>query len=127
MFFDTEGSGAPCGTSLSSGTQLRRILAYDKTLYEILGVDEGATKEEIKKQYRKKVLEYHPDKAKNNSSVASPTPPDKFLWDPEEAAVNITNRNENNEAFLRLQEAYEGLSGEQLLPHKNYTFFLFLT
>jgi curved DNA-binding protein CbpA len=32
-----------------------------KDLYEIIGVDKNATKEEIKKQYRKKSMENHPD------------------------------------------------------------------
>jgi molecular chaperone DnaJ len=30
--------------------------------YEILGIDKGATAEQIKKAYRKKAIEYHPDK-----------------------------------------------------------------
>lgn len=33
-----------------------------KDFYEILGIDKGATAEQIKKAYRKKAIEYHPDK-----------------------------------------------------------------
>jgi molecular chaperone DnaJ len=33
-----------------------------KDFYEILGIDKSATPEQIKKAYRKKAIEYHPDK-----------------------------------------------------------------
>ena len=33
-----------------------------RDLYEIIGVDKGATDNEIKKAYRKIAMKYHPDK-----------------------------------------------------------------
>jgi DnaJ-class molecular chaperone len=38
--------------------------------YDILGVDKNASKDEIKKAYRKKAMEYHPDRAKGDKKQA---------------------------------------------------------
>lgn len=53
--------------------------------YEILGVKEGATKEELKKAYRKLVKKYHPD---------------------------VNEEADSEEKFKEIQEAYEVLSDE---------------
>ena len=55
--------------------------------YEVLGVNRGATAEEIKKAYRKKALQYHPDR----------NPGDK----------------EAEEKFKEATEAYDVLSNDE--------------
>ena len=62
-----------------------------KDYYEILGVSKTATAAEIKKAYRKKALEYHPDK----------NPGDK----------------ESEEKFKEAAQDYEILSDEQKRAH----------
>ena len=62
--------------------------------YEVLGVEKGASAEEIKKSYRKKAMKYHPDR----------NPGDK----------------EAEEKFKELGEAYEVLP-EQEKTHSSPT------
>ena len=77
-----------------SGNALRlSALTKDVNLYKILSVSESCSGDDIKKSYRKLVLEKHPDKLTGTMSAAE-----------EEKA-----RNE----FLRIQEAFEVLSDER--------------
>ena len=42
-----------------------------KDYYNILGVDKGASEDQIKKAYRKKAMQYHPDKNPDNAEAES--------------------------------------------------------
>lgn len=60
----------------------------NKDYYEILGVDRNATKDEIKKSYKKLVLQFHPDR-------------------------NPENREEADEKIREITEAYSVLSDDE--------------
>ncbi|MEN8810461.1 MAG: DnaJ domain-containing protein, partial [Flavobacteriales bacterium] len=55
-----------------------------KKYYDILGLQQGASEEEIKKAYRKLAMKYHPD----------------------------TTSYDSNEQFLKIKEAYQALTSE---------------
>eukprot|EP00927_Polykrikos_kofoidii_P044843 TRINITY_DN38719_c0_g1_i1.p1 TRINITY_DN38719_c0_g1~~TRINITY_DN38719_c0_g1_i1.p1 ORF type:complete len:555 (-),score=98.86 TRINITY_DN38719_c0_g1_i1:245-1909(-) len=74
----------------------RPVAAADESLYDILGVDKGASEEEIKKAYKRSAVRNHPDKA----------PPEE--------------RAEYEERFKRISRAYEILSD----PQKRQTYDL---
>ena len=62
-------------------------MAQDRDYYEVLGVNRGASADDIKKAFKKLAMKYHPDKNKEEKS---------------------------EEAMVQINKAYEILSNEEL-------------
>lgn len=67
-------------------------MAEKRDYYEVLGIDKNATLEEIKKAYKKLVIQYHPDKYSTKS---------------------IEEQKEAEEKFKEIAEAYDVLSNPE--------------
>ncbi|XP_028310754.1 dnaJ homolog subfamily B member 1a [Gouania willdenowi] len=92
-----------------------------KDYYKVLGLDRGASEDEIKKAYRKQALRFHPDKNK------SPGAEDKFKEIAE--AYDVLSDTKKKDVYDRFGE--EGLKGSPNVggggggpggPSYNYTF-----
>lgn len=79
-----------------------------KDYYETLGVPKGASKEEIKKAYKKLAKKYHPDLNKEDPNTA-----DKFK-EINEAASTLTDdkKRANYDRFGTSDEQYQGFGGQ---------------
>ena len=78
-----------------------------KDLYEILGVQKGASADEIKKSYRKLAMKYHPDQNKDNEEAES-----KFKE--VNAAYDILKDDQKRAAYDQFGDAaFEGGGGGQ--------------
>ena len=76
-----------------------------KDFYKTLGVDKGASKEEIKKAYRKLAMKYHPDQNKDNAEAEA-----KFKEISE--AYDILKDDQKRAAFDQFgSAAFEGGAG----------------
>lgn len=78
--------------------------------YEILGVTKNATKDEIKKAYRKQALKFHPDKNPGDKSAE-----DKFKEAAE--AYEVLSSDEKRSKYDRFGHAGLGNSGNGFSGH----------
>ena len=78
--------------------------------YEILGVSKSASKDEIKKAYRKQALKFHPDKNPGDKSAE-----DKFKEAAE--AYEVLSNDEKKARYDRFGHAGMGNSGNGFSGH----------
>lgn len=72
-----------------------------KSLYDLLGVSPTASKKEVKSQFYRLSLLYHPDRLTHGKSETTPTA----------AASNLME--ENRERYIKINNAYQILSNDQ--------------
>jgi molecular chaperone DnaJ len=84
-------------------------MTNNKDFYSVLGINKGATTDEIKKAYRKLALKYHPDK--NKGDKASET---KFK-EINEAYETLKDdkKRKQYDSFGSAGDAFSGFSGSQ--------------
>lgn len=89
-----------------------------KNYYEILGVDKNASVDEIKKAYRKKAIEHHPDKGGDEDKFKEAAEAYETLSDPEKKRQYDTfgttgNRRSNfdmNDIFSQFGDIFSGFN-----------------
>ncbi|CAF2965443.1 unnamed protein product [Rotaria sp. Silwood2] len=62
-------------------------MVVDKTLYDVLGVDENATTEEINRAFRRKSLEHHPDRGGSHEMMQQINAAREILTDPKKRDI----------------------------------------
>lgn len=82
-------------------------MAAKRDYYEILGVDRNATKEELRKAYRKLAMQYHPDRNPNNKEAE-----EKFKEAAE--AYEVLNDDEKKARYDRF--GHEGVRSQGYNP-----------
>ncbi len=80
-----------------------------KDYYKILGVDKSATKDEIKKAYRKLAKEYHPDKTKGDRTLEEKF---KAVSEAYQVLSNDENRKKYDELGANWKQAQQQPGGD---------------
>ncbi len=88
-------------------------MAEKRDYYEVLGVDKGADKKEIKKAYRKLAMKYHPDVNKDSDAA------DKFKEISEAYAV-LSDENKRNTYDQFGHSGMNGFSQEDIFSNINF-------
>lgn len=88
----------------------------DRDYYEILGVQKGSSKEEIKKAYRKLAIKYHPDKNKGN-------PEAEEMFKEATEAYEVLSDDEKRKAYDMYGKAGVGGAGGPGFGYRAYTDF----
>ena len=88
--------------------------------YDVLGVPKSASKDDIKKAYRKLALKYHPDKTKGDK-----TSEEKFKEASEAYYILSDEREKHYDGLVMLLWKVEGVAArvlEDLMPHPSQIF-----
>ncbi|VEV57647.1 DnaJ protein, putative [Plasmodium vinckei vinckei] len=93
--------------------------------YEILGVEKNATIEDIKKNYKKLILNYHPDKNSNRSEeeLKKYTHIFRKIQESYECLIDEKRRNwydANRNKIIRGREEEEKKEGDEIYSYNNY-------